>query len=158
MKGAKDTWNMAYKKATIELARRYYVVEGKTISQISQVIGVPETTIYKWQRREQWDKDVADAGNVSLWLNMQKQFAQAVKTAIDENKLTDPSTADSLWKTAKLMDRLMPEKVMLSNIFNFLEDITRFFATVAGDTEFLERFQDLLPDLADHLRQKYTTE
>lgn len=149
---------MAYKKATIELARRYYVVEGKTISQISQVIGVPETTIYKWQRREQWDKDVADGGNVSLWLNMQKQFAQAVKTAIDENKLTDPSTADSLWKTAKLMDRLMPEKVMLSNIFNFLEDITRFFATVAGDTEFLERFQDLLPDLADHLRQKYTTE
>lgn len=149
---------MAYKKATIELARRYYVVEGKTINQISQVIGVPETTIYKWQRRGEWDKDLADGGNVSLWLNMQKQFAEAVKKAIDENKLTDPGTADSLWKTAKLMDRLMPEKVLLSNIFSFLEDITHFFVARVGDGAWLTRYQETLPELSDYLRAKYTSE
>jgi hypothetical protein len=158
MMAAKGIWNMAYKKTTVEMARRFYVVEGKTMRDIAEVMGIPETTLYKWQRKNNWNQDVANGGNVSLWLNMQKQFSVAVQNAVSEGKLTDPSTADALWKTAKLMDRLMPEKVMLSNIFSFLEDVTRFFASAVGDSEWLVKFQELLPDLADHLREKYTSE
>jgi hypothetical protein len=95
---------------------------------------------------------------VSLWLNMQKQFAAAVAKAIDEGNLADPSTADALWKTAKLMDRLMPEKVLLSNIFRFLEDLTNFFVAQVEDAHFMEVFQKCLPKLADFLRNKYTNE
>lgn len=149
---------MAYKKDTKELARRMYAVEGKSVADISTAMGIPVFTLYKWKTTYEWDKDIANGGNVSLYMNMQRQFTAAIQKAIDEGKLADPSTADSLWKTAKLMDRLMPEKVLLSNIFSFLEDLTGFFVANVGAPEFMEIYQQLLPKLADFLRGKYTNE
>ena len=149
---------MAYKKDTKEMARRLYVVEGKAIVDIATIMGIPVFTIHKWKVKFEWDKEICSGGNVSLYLNMQKQFSDAVELAIAQNKLADPSTADALWKTAKLMDRLMPEKVLLSNISNFLEDTTRFFVANVSNPDFIEVYQEFLPKLADFLRSKYTSE
>lgn len=149
---------MAYKKDTKELARRMYVVEGKSVADIAAAMGIPVFTLHKWKVKFDWDKDISNGGNVSLYMNMQSQFTVAIQKAIDEGKLADPSTADSLWKTAKLMDRLMPEKVLLSNIFSFLEDLTSFFVANVASPEFMEIYQGFLPKLADFLRVKYSNE
>lgn len=147
-----------YDKKTIETARQFYIIEGRSIAEISEILGLPVRTLHNWRVNKKWDREIQDGGNVSLYLNMQKQFVVAVKKAIDEGKLADPSTADSLWKTAKLMDRLMPAKVLLSNIFSFLEDLTKFFVAHVDNPEFLEIYQAQLPQLADWLRAKYTNE
>lgn len=147
---------MGYKKEVIETARKLYAIEGNTINEISEKMKIPIETLYRWQRKGEWTKDVQGGGQISLWLNMQTAFMSAVRKAVDEDRLTDPATADSLWKTAKLMDRLMPEKVLLSNIYSFLEDMTRFIAATVEDAQFLETFQSLLPQLGEHLRDKYS--
>lgn len=149
---------MAYKQSVIETARQFYVLEGKTTQQISDILKIPHKTVYNWVKRHGWDEDIRNGGNVSLFLEMQKQFQAAIQKALNEEKFADPSTADALWKTAKIMERLMPEKMMLSNIFKFLEDLTTFFVAKIESPEFMEQYQSVLPDLGDWLRKKYTND
>lgn len=147
---------MAYKKDVIELARRFYVVEGKTIEEISRVMNLPNRTVWNWKQKGLWDKELSDSGFVSMFLEMQKQFTEAIKDAIKDKKLADPATADALWKTAKLMDRLLPEKMLLANLFSFLEDMTNYFMNNETSPEFLDKFRQHLKPLSDCLRAKYT--
>ncbi|HNX38755.1 MAG TPA: hypothetical protein PL124_09065 [Candidatus Cloacimonadota bacterium] len=149
---------MGYSKEIKETARKLYTIEGKLMTEISNMLNISQETLYRWMRKGEWQKDIQSGGQVSLWLNMQSEFMDAVRVAVQEKKLTDPSTADSLWKTAKLMDRLMPEKVLLSNIYRFMEDMTKFIASVVDDQGFLETFQTILPQLGEHLREKYSRE
>lgn len=149
---------MAYKKSVIETARTFYVLEGKTLNQIAEMMGIPHKTVWNWAKKFGWDEDIRSGGNVSLFLEMQKQFQSAIKHAIDQDKFADPSTADALWKTAKIMEKMMPERMMLSNIFKFLEDLTNFYVANVESPEFMEIYQAQLPKLADWLRNKYTNE
>ena len=149
---------MAYKKSVIETARTFYVLEGKTLNQIAEMMGIPHKTVWNWAKKFGWDEDIRSGGNVSLFLEMQKQFQSAIKRAIDQDKFADPSTADALWKTAKIMEKMMPERMMLSNIFKFLEDLTNFYVANVESPEFMEIYQAQLPKLADWLRNKYTNE
>ena len=139
------------------MARTLYVVEGKTVEEICNVMNIPNRTVWNWKIKGQWDKELAENnGNVSLFLEMQRQFATAIKNAINDNKLADPATADALWKTAKLMDRLLPEKMLLANLFSFLEDMTNYFVNNVMDVEFMDKFKEHIKPLSDHLRAKYT--
>jgi hypothetical protein len=147
-----------YEIQTRETARRIYVIEGKSVAEIADLLGIPVRTIHHWRVNKKWDKEIEDSGTINLYMEMQKQFIVAVKAAIEEGKLTDPATADALWKTAKLMERMMPAKVLLSNIFSFLEDLTKFFVAHVDNPEFMEIYQSQLPQLADWLRAKYTNE
>lgn len=149
---------MAYKQSVIETARQFYVLEGKTVDQISQGLNIPLKTVYNWVRKYEWDKDIKNAGNVGLYLEMQRQFQAKIQEAIDAGRFADPSTADALWKTAKIMERMAPQKMMLSNIFNFLEDLTTYFTAKVDDADFMEKYKSVLPELADWLRKKYTNE
>jgi len=149
---------MAYKRSVIETARQFYVLEGKTTQQIAELLALPHRTVCNWQRKFDWDKDIRNGGNVSLFLEMQKQFQAAIKLAIDQDRFADPGTADALWKTAKIMEKLAPQKMMLSNIFKFLEDMTNFYVAQVDSPEFMEIYQAQLPKLADFLRSKYTNE
>jgi len=149
---------MAYKQSVIETARQFYVLEGKTVEQISSTLQIPLKTCYNWVRKYEWDKDIRTYGGVGMFLEMQKQFMEQVKLAIDEKKFADPSTADALWKTGKLMEKFAPQKVMLSNIFQFLDDMTNYFVAKVESSVFMEIYQTQLPELADWLRKKYTSE
>jgi transposase-like protein len=149
---------MAYKQSVIETARQFYVLEGKTVEQISTALGIPLKTCYNWVRRFEWDKDIRSGSNVGLYLEMQRQFQAAIQLAIEQDRFADASTADALWKTAKIMEKMAPQKMMLSNIFNFLEDLTTYFVAKIDDAEFMERYQAVLPELGDWLRKKYTNE
>jgi hypothetical protein len=149
---------MAYKQSVIEMARGLYVLEGKTTQQISEMLAIPHKTVWNWVRKFEWDKDIQNGGTVSLWLEMQKQFQAQIKLALEQDRFADPATADALLKTSKLMEKMMPQKMLLSNIFKFLEDMTNFFVAQVANPEFMEIYQEKLPALADWLRAKYTNE
>jgi hypothetical protein len=140
-----------YKESVIETARGLYVVEGKTVQQVSELLKIP-------QHKFEWDKDIRSGGGFNLFLEMQKQFVAKIEQAVELEKLTDPAMVDSLWKLAKLMERMMPAKIRLSNIFMFLEDMVTYFVNCGESQEFMERLHKQVPLLADWLRKKYTNE
>ena len=149
---------MAYKKSVIDAAKHLYMLEGKTIKQISKELSVPERTIWNWIKKYEWDKDISSATGFNLLLEMQKKFAEKVEEVIKNGTLTDSAVADSLWKIAKLMERMMPKRMQLSNLFQFMDDMVSYFSISGESPEFLKRIQEHIPKLGDYLRKKYMSE
>ena len=147
-----------YNESVIETARGYYVVEGKTLDQISKLLDIPLKTMYNWQKKYKWDEDIKSGGGLSLYLEMQQQLVAAIKDALANKTLTDPATTDSLWKLEKLIEKRMPQRVMLSNIFKFVEDTVHYFIESGEDNDFMGKIHGHIPKLADYLRKKYTNE
>jgi hypothetical protein len=146
---------MRYKNAIKEHAQSLYVIEGKSIGYIASMMKIPEKTLYRWKHQYKWDSAVG-SGTINLVGEMQKAFYNKVQEAIQNGSLTDPSTADSLYKTSKLMEKLLPKKMMLANIFSMLEDIISYTRTYIEDDRFIEALGKYLPEIADFLRKKYS--
>ncbi|HOD52923.1 MAG TPA: hypothetical protein PKJ08_00210 [Candidatus Cloacimonadota bacterium] len=145
---------MAYKITEINKAKQLYIVEGQRIEDIANLLKIPVKTVYAWKRKGEWDKALRSTGNIGMAMEMQKAFEQEVQKAIEEKRLTDPATADALYKTSKLMEKLLPKKIMLANIFNMLEDVTNYIKTIGND-KFLTEWVKYLPEISDFLRKKY---
>lgn len=146
---------MAYKKSVVEAAKHMYMVEGKTARYISDKLGVAEKTVYNWIKRHDWNRDIASPTGFNLLLDMQKEFAAKIKEVTEDGTLTDPAVADSLWKVAKLMERMAPQRVQLSNLFQFMNDMVSYFSISGESEEFLKILQAHIPKLGDFLRKKY---
>jgi len=147
-----------YSESVIETARGYYVIEGKSLEQISKLLDIPLKTCYNWRNKYKWDDDIRNGGGLSLYLEMQQQLVEGIKEALAGKKLTDPATTDSLWKLEKLIEKRMPQRVMLSNIFKFVEDMVNYFVGSQESQEFMEKLHEHVPKFADYLRKKYTNE
>ena len=145
---------MAHTVATQNKAKELYCVEGKKIKEIASMLAVPEKTLHRWKYLGEWDNALRSAGSVGMAIELQKSLMDEVKIAIDEKRLTDPATADALYKTFRLMEKLMPKKVMLANIFNLLQDITNYLKNLGND-KFLTEWVRHLPEISDFLRKKY---
>lgn len=147
-----------YSDSVVETARQYYVLEGKSVTQICETLKLPLKTVYNWVKKYEWDKDIHLSGGFNLFLEMQKQFVERIKLACDRDELTDPGTVDSLWKLAKLLEKMMPKRMQLSNLFKFMEDLVTYFIGTGEDEEFMTKLHQHVPQFADYLRKKYTTE
>jgi len=146
---------MGYKVQTIETARQFYIVEGKSPREIAEVMKIPVRCVYNWIKKGEWDKDIRDGSGLALSMEMERQFVGEIRKALDEERLTDPATADALWKIAKMMEKMRPKRVMLSNVFSFMEDAVNYFVNNENDGEWLEKLHKHIPLLADWLRRKY---
>ena len=153
---------MAHSKKVIELAKNLFVIEDKDPVEIIKIVlketgsVISEAAIYRWRKKYHWDKYIQQGGNIGLAMALQKQYFDELKKAIDEKKITDPQTADSLVKIARTLENLMPKKTLLANIFIFLEETVNFFTSKIEDDEFVKKYQKYLPELSDYLRKKYT--
>lgn len=145
-------------ESLISTAREYYVLQGKKLDQIAELLNIPLKTLYNWKKKFNWDNDIRVGGSLSLYLEMQQQLVEAIKDALANGTLTDPATTDSLWKLEKLIEKRMPQRVMLSNIYSFVEDTVNYFINCGESNEFLTKIHEHLPQLADYLRKKYTNE
>lgn len=147
-----------YSESVIETARQYYVLEGKAVAAISEALKIPLKTVYNWVRKYGWDNDIRNSGGFNLFLEMQKSFIDKIRESIELGALTDPATVDSLWKLAKLMERMMPKRMQLSNLFGFMEDMVGYFVNSGEDEDFMVVLHRHVPLFADYLRKKYTSE
>ena len=135
-------------------AKELYCVEGKKIKEISTILAVPEKTLYKWKHEGEWDSSLKQSGTIGMAIELQKCLIKSIQDAIENQTLTDPATSDALYKSLKLMEKLLPKKVMLANIFNMIADITNYLKTFGNDS-FLTEWMRLLPEISDFLRKKY---
>ena len=145
---------MAHKFADKNRAKQLYVVEGKKVEEIAAIVNVSVKSIYRWKQQDEWDKSLKSSGNIGIAIEMDKAFKDRIAQAISNGTLTEPSVADALYKTSKLMEKLLPKKIMLANIFNMLEDTTNYIKTIGND-KFLSDWARHLPEIADFLRKKY---
>jgi len=146
---------MAYTKITHQQAMKFYVLEGKSIAQISMLMKIPEKTLYKWKVKETWDNKIKSSGGIEIGIKFNEAFENAIRKAIADNKLGDPATADSLYKLLIMAQKFTPKKLMLANIFNMLEDITNYIKAKIGNDKFMEEWAKYLPEISDFLRKKY---
>ncbi len=147
---------MAYKRAIKEQAKQLYVIEGKKIDVIANILSVPSQTLYNWKTKYEWDRAIKTAGNIGLSIELVKGLQDEISKAIAQGKLSDPKTADALCKLVGIVEKVTPGKVMLSNIFNMLEDITHCIQRKLGDDVFLNLWGKYLPEIAEELRSKYS--
>lgn len=146
---------MAYKTDTIETAKQFYVIEKREATDIANALQIPLKTVYNWIKKGNWDKLRPNSGTLSLAMDMEEAFTKKIREAIDNGTLTDAGTADSLWKTAKIIEKLKPQKMLLSNIFTFLQDMVDYFVTTTDDPDLLKLIQTHIGQFADYLRKKY---
>ncbi len=147
---------MAHKRMVKEQAKQLYVIEGKTIEEIASILSVSIKTIYTWKKKFEWDRAIKTAGNIGLSVELVKGLHESIAKAIADETLSDPKTADALVKLVSIVEKITPGKVMLSNIFNMLEDITICIQQKIGDDEFLLEWGKYLPEISEHLRIKYS--
>ena len=146
---------MAYKKVIKNQAKELYVIENKTVEEIASILRIPWRTLMRWKKLYKWEDDCKTASNIGLAMEMQKAFFERIQKAIHEDKLTEPAVADSLYKTAKLMEKLLPKKIMLANIYNLLQDIVGYINAYVEDDVFANAFARYLPEISEYLRKKY---
>jgi len=146
---------MAYTIADRAQAKNMYCLEGKRVEDIAKLIAVPKQTVYRWKALDAWDSVLKQTGSIGISAEAHKGFIEEVQRAIEAKKLTDPDTVNNLVKLSKLMEKLLPKKVMLANIFAMLEDITHYLQTI-GDDKLVALWAKHLTEIADFLRKKYS--
>ena len=145
-----DRWDDKLK----DLAKVMYLEERQKLAAIAQKMRRSTNEIKAWKEKGKWDRDILLGGNIGLSREVHKEFMDQVRKAVKEKTLSEPGTVDTLSKLMKVVERLNPERIQLSNIFQLLRDLTGFVIKY-GDDDFAKKFQSLLPDMADHLREKY---
>ena len=149
---------MAYRKVIRNKAKELYIIENKTIEQIANILRISWRTIIRWKKEDNWEIDSKKASNIGIVIEMQKALYQAITQAIRENNLTDPSVVDAIYKTSKMIEKMLPKKMMLANIFNMLEDIVTYINSYVDDDKFSSGFAKYLPEISEFLRKKYADE
>lgn len=148
---------MAYKRVVKEQAENLYIIEGKSVKEIATILNVGLQTIYNWKNKYEWDKTIRASGTIGLSMEMTKSLANEINKAIAGGKLSDPKTADALYKSLMIAEKIAPKKVMLSNIYNMLEDITHYIQFKLGDEQFLMLWAKYVLEISDELRNKYSS-
>ena len=131
-----------------------YLEQRLKLADIARKLRKPLTMITAWKETGKWDNEIFIIGNIGLARELNKDFVKAVRSALKENKFSEPATADKLSKMLKIIERLNPQRIKLANIFQLLKDLTDFVMKYTDD-EFSKKYQKYLPEMADWLRGKY---
>jgi hypothetical protein len=145
---------MAHKKEVIARAKDLYCLQGKTIKEITAVMGIPGKTIANWKDKDEWDKQIATGSAMETFLQLYKAFNSKVLEVIENGTINNAPVADALLKNKKLLDQLMPGHVILGNMYRYLEDTTNYIAD-HGDDRMKEWWQEHIEVLGEVLRKKY---
>ncbi len=129
-----------------------YVVEGKSINEIAELTGKALSNLYKWKKQDKWD-DKCITGSVELSVTLEQKLLAKIKEFTDNDTLIN--NADALSKLQKIVDRLRPEKVLLSSMYAFLKAITSFIMKTR-DQVLIDKWTLILPDISNHLRELFT--
>jgi len=132
---------------------KMYTLEGRSIKEIHKLTEVSKTTLYRWKKVDKWDRHIRSGGKLGLAFELQKEFVNEIHNAIEQDKLSDPGTADKLSKLAKVIENIMPESMTLSNIFTLFDVLVEFVTNFTSD-DFIKSFQQYLPQMSDYLRKK----
>ncbi len=137
-----------------EQAKTMYLEEQMKVEVIAKKLNKSPNQIKTWKKDHKWEDEIRLFGNIALSREVHKMYLDTVKSAVRDNTLTNPATADKLSKLLKLVENLNPKRIMLGNIFQLLKDLTDAVLKI-GDDSFSHSFQKYLPDMVDLLREKY---
>lgn len=131
---------MAYENKIIDDAEYYFCIENIKIENISKLVNVPETTLERWRKVYDWDKqkELCNFNYVEfekLYLVEIKKILLKVKKG--EVDLLNPSVADSLAKHFAIMNKINPTKKNYGLILSFISKVDEYFQD--KDPELRER-------------------
>jgi uncharacterized protein YjcR len=126
-----------YSKDTIELARRYYVIDNRSIENIAEDMQINPVTIRTWKNRGQWDIDKEKNQNFNSFMEDAYKFAAFLNSEF-EKQVRDGKKIDK--EQVKLFEVLMSrteniikvdiERKKLNKVENNMEDIPEEVARI----------------------------
>ncbi|MFA5646518.1 MAG: hypothetical protein WDA18_09265 [Candidatus Ratteibacteria bacterium] len=147
---------MAYTQIERNHAENLYVIEGKSINEIGNIMKIPIKTLYAWRKKDEWDLTIKTSSATGLALELSKSMSNELKKAMAEGTLSDPKTADALSKIAKIVEKIQPERTMLSNIYIMLDDVTKIIHHLNAP-ELMALWLKHIREISDELRKKYAS-
>lgn len=99
---------MAYSRVVKDNALNLFI-EGKSIEDISEILNVPNKTLYNWRRKGDWDAYLR-IGNIEIARSVEQEVYKLVKEMIDTGKVGDASEVDKLVKLTKALERISPNR------------------------------------------------
>jgi len=140
-------------------AKQLYTEEGKSVGEISAMLGVPEKTVYRWKSEAtdtdgDWDKDREamqltglSAYKQTLLLALKQLRAMAVSGDID------PRKADALNKVIKSAKSLAKDIDKRGNILLGMNEFLEFLRQDHEDV--LESLTPYLSEFGSWVKRKY---
>jgi len=139
------------------MVRRLFVQDGLTIAAIAAKTAVPERTLYRWSKKERWERDREMYAASSLGLDADLVQAQSLMRA--QLRSEDPDkvkeAADYLDKITKIRERIGDRAEDRMPIALDLIDSLVDFARQDIPESHKEPLIDLLRRWADHVRRNY---
>lgn len=132
-----------------DLALDLYI-QRKSIADIQKLTGIPLRSIYKLRVKYDWDSYLR-IGNIELGKKAEEEFFNQINKAIEQDQLGNPVTVDKLTKLGKVLERLLPKRQLLNNIYSILEAQTDYVNRL-GSPELAQLWQKHLAPMAEHLR------
>ena len=124
-------------------ARRLYVREGRTISEIAAMLAVSDKTVYRWRTQDaQSDEQHGWDRLRRLWHMSPREliglYTDSVKAAIidlssDPSQLADVRTADAISKHVANIQRLNPTAQYLGIAIDLVRQIDAYLAEHAPE-------------------------
>jgi transposase-like protein len=140
-------------------AKQLYTQDGKTIKEISIVLGVPEKTIYRWKQEsdgtdDDWDaiREVLQLTGVSAGKNV---IALAVKklSEMAASGEVDAGKADAIIKIVKVARSLLRDIDKRGNILLGLNEFIEFLRE--SHPEQLDALQPYIIEFGSWVKRKY---
>jgi hypothetical protein len=142
---AKSTISQQQKDIALDL-----YIQRKSLAQIHEITGIPLRSLYNLKHKYDWDSYLR-IGNIELAKKAEEEFFKEINKAIEQDRLGDPGTVDKLTKLGKVLERLLPKRQLLNNIYSILEAQTDYINRL-GNPELAQLWQKHLAPLAEHLR------
>lgn len=111
-----------------EFARMMYIYEGKEIIEISTIIGLAKSTVYKWFNDEDWkaEREGKTVSPSALADELKLSIFQIVTNARLEKRPLNGSEGDQISKLSKAREALMRDSNYMGIAFDVLDKFQKW--------------------------------
>ena len=135
-------------------ATELYVSEGKTVKEISAMLGINEKNLYYWCKTDEWDSEretIALTG-LSAYKSTLALAVKQIQDMVTSGKV-DSSKADALQKIVKAAKSLYKDIDKRGNILLGIGELIEFLRE--SHPEQLETLQPYLIEFGTYVKKKY---
>jgi len=140
-----------------EEAERLYVKKGKSLKEISELLGVSVNSLLKWKDYAGWNYKRRKF--LSTPRGVEEKLEAVLRAKVEELENMNPaevsaSVVDSLWKLLKSVESVRKERDLFAETVDVMDEFTSFLRWKVKDRDFLEKVFALINEFFEYVRRK----
>ena len=144
---------MSRKANDLVRAENLYMRKGKSIAEISELLGVNSTTLYRWKKEGDWEQRRIEFLRSSI--SIADKLKDALANLVSKLKKTeiDPKEADALVKMVKAIKVVNSEADIIGATLVIMDELLRFLKE--KDKKAAEIVDEYIPAFGQYMWEKY---